>query len=177
MTRDYEVDVGSVMGAFRVGTPTAERVRAAITEFYISAPEHFADRLGELFRALAAHELPLIMHCTAGKDRTGMAAAIVLRGLGVPVHAVVEDYALSSSAVDYEGVVRSASFRRGGSWAFLAQIPPEIRAPLIASEPAYIEAMLNRIDERYGSVKVYLARRAGVDEAALSQIHNLLLEG
>jgi protein-tyrosine phosphatase len=53
MTRDYELDEGAVMGAFRVGTPTEERVRTAITEFYRSAPEEFADRLGELFRALA----------------------------------------------------------------------------------------------------------------------------
>ncbi len=172
----YELDDGAVMGAFRLGMPTAEGVRSAITEFYLAAPEDFAHRLSELFRALAARESPLIMHCTAGKDRTGMAAAIVLRALGVPVRAVVDDYALSSQAVDLEQLTSSGSFQRSGSWAFLSQLAPEIRAPLIASEPAYIKAMLNRIDERYGSVKVYLARRVGVDAAALEQIRDLFLE-
>jgi protein-tyrosine phosphatase len=173
---DYELDDGAVMGAFRVGKPTAERVRAAIAQFYLTAPEDFADRLRELFKALAARETPLIMHCTAGKDRTGMATAIVLRALGVPAHEVVEDYAMSSKVVDYEEITRSGQLQQGGTWAFLSQLSPDIRAPLIASEPAYIQAMLDRIDAGYGSVDGYLARRVGVEPAAVAQIRDLLLE-
>ena len=175
MTWDYELDGGAVMGVFRVGTPTPERVRAAITEFYLTAPEDFADRLSAVFRVLGAQEAPLVMHCTAGKDRPGVAAAIVLRALGVSTQAVIEDYVLSASLLDLQQLYGGRNFQRRGSWEFLSTLPPEIRAPLIAAEPEYIEAMLGALDQRYGSVDGYLASRLGVTDAALGHIRELYL--
>jgi protein-tyrosine phosphatase len=176
MTWDYELDGGAVMGVFRLGTPTPERVRAAITEFYLTAPEDFADRLAAIFAMLGAQEAPLVMHCTAGKDRTGVAAAIVLRALGVSAQMVIEDYALSDTLIDFERLYGGGNFQRSGSWAFLSELSPEIRAPLIASEPAYLEATLNTLDQRYGSLEGYLASRLGVTDAALWHIRNLYLD-
>jgi protein-tyrosine phosphatase len=176
MTWDYELDGGAVMGVFRIGTPTPERVRAAIMEFYLSAPEDFADRLTAIFELLGAHEAPLVMHCTAGKDRTGVAAAIVLRALGVSAQAVIEDYALSDRLIDLQELYGAGNFQRNGSWGFLSELSPEIRAPLIASEPAYLEAMLDTLDQRYGSLEGYLASRLGVTDAALGHIRDLYLD-
>jgi len=176
MTWDYELDAGAVMGAFRVGIPTPERVRAAITEFYLTAPEDFADRLTAIFELLAAGETPLVMHCTAGKDRTGVATAVVLRALGVSQQTVVDDYALSDTLVDFHTLVGGESFQRSGSWAFLSALPPDIRAPLVASEPTYLEAMLGSVDRHYGSFEAYLASRLGVTEAAIAHIRNLYLD-
>jgi protein-tyrosine phosphatase len=176
VTWDYELDRGAVMGVFRLGTPTPERVRAAITEFYLSAPEDFAGRLTMIFELLRTHEAPIVVHCTAGKDRTGVAAAIVLRALGVSASTVIEDYALSDRLIDLPGLHGGGNFQRSGSWEFLWQLPPEIRAPLLASEPAYLEAMLDRLDERYGSLERYLALRLGVTDAALEHMRNLYLD-
>jgi protein-tyrosine phosphatase len=176
MTWDYELDRGAVMGAFRVGTPTPERVRAAIMEFYLTAPEDFADRLSAIFRSLGAQQVPLVVHCTAGKDRTGVVAAIVLRALGVSAQAVVEDYALSDRLIDFEALYGAGSRQRSGSWGFIAELSPEIRAPLLASEPAYLEATLDTLDQRYGSLEGYLASRLGVTHADLAQIRDLYLD-
>jgi protein-tyrosine phosphatase len=116
------------------------------------------------------------MHCTAGKDRTGVAAAIVLRALGVSTQAVIEDYVLSASLQDLQQLYGGRNFQRHGSWEFLSTLPPEIRAPLIAAEPEYIEAMLGTLDQRYGSVDGYLASRLGVTDAALGHIRELYLD-
>ena len=173
---DYTLDHGEVMGAFRLGTPTPEGLRAAITTFYRSAPEDYAERFTQLFRLLLAGESPLAVHCTAGKDRTGVAAALILRALDVPEATVIEDYALSDQVVNYERVFGGAAPQRGGSWAFLSSLPRELRAPLFASEPAYIEAMLRAVDASYGSVDGYLEARLGIDGASRAQLRDRYLE-
>ena len=173
---DYELEGDAVMGAFRVGTPTPERVREAITDFYLSAPERFAARLGSIFRVMATDEAPLIVHCTAGKDRTGFVAAILLRALGVTESEVLSDYALTDRVVDYEELYRAGAFQQTGAWAFLSQLPSEVRAPLLAADPAYLQAMLRQIDERYGSLTTYLHERLEVDTAMLDTLRDLYLE-
>jgi protein-tyrosine phosphatase len=167
---EYELDHGAVMGAVMVAAPQAEQVRAAITVFYQTAAEDFAARLAQIFQLLLAGQAPLVLHCAAGKDRTGVAAALLLTALGVAPAAVVADYALSDQVTDFERLVSD-----GESWRFLRELAPEVRAPLFASEPAYIEAMLQSVRERYGSVGQYLHSRLGLDAAAITQLRNLYL--
>lgn len=176
MSWDYELDGGALMGAFRVGTPTPERVRSAILEFYLTAPEDFADRLRTIFDLLSANEVPLLMHCTAGKDRTGVAAAIVLRALGVPAETVIEDYALSQRHADLRALTSGATPRRNDSWRLLTTLPPQLLAPLMAADPAYLEAMLDALKRRYGSLSGYLTSRIGLTQPALRHIREHYLE-
>ncbi len=176
MAWDYELDQGAVMGAFRVGTPTPERVRGAILEFYLTAPEEFSERLQAIFALLHTKAVPLVVHCTAGKDRTGVATAIVLRALGVPAQTVIEDYALSESLVDPRALSANAVARRDHSWAFLATLSPELRAPLVAAEPAYLEGMLSSLDRRYGSLQQYLASRIRLTQSAIKDLRDHYLE-
>jgi protein-tyrosine phosphatase len=169
---DYELDHGAVIGAVSVLEPRAAAVRAAIMEFYRTAPEDFGDRFRELFRALCEAEAPLVVHCTAGKDRTGVAAALVLGALGVDRSELIEDYTLSQSHIDYDRALGAA----GGSWRFLNGLAPEVRAPLFASEAAYIEAMLDGLTQRYGSLEQYLRMRLHVDAADLGRLRRLYLD-
>jgi protein-tyrosine phosphatase len=111
-----------------------------------------------------------VLHCAAGKDRTGVAAALLLTALGVAPADVVSDYALSDQVTDFERLVSD-----GDSWRFLRELPPEVRAPLFASRPAYIEAMLQSVRERHGTVEQYLQARLGLDAAALTQLRDLYL--
>jgi protein-tyrosine phosphatase len=169
---DYELDHGAVIGAVSVLKPQAAAVRSAIMEFYRTAPEDFGDRFRELFRALCEAKAPLTIHCTAGKDRTGVAAALVLGALGVTRSEVIEDYALSERCIDYDRTLGGAT----GSWMFLNHLAPEVRAPLFASEAAYIEAMLDGVTERYGSLEQYLRMRLHVDAADLARLRRLYLD-
>jgi protein-tyrosine phosphatase len=173
---DYAADSGAVMDAFRAGVPSAERVRAAVAQFYLDAPEDFAERFAALFHLMSTERVPLVIHCSAGKDRTGVTAAIVLRALGVPAATVIEDYVLTDRMIDLESLYGSGRFGGGGTWGFVSRLPTELRAPLIASEPAYIEGMLQRLDERYGSVENYLARRLGLAHGALRPLREAYLD-
>jgi protein-tyrosine phosphatase len=170
---DYELDHGAVIGAVSVLEPRAEAVRAAVMEFYRTAPEDFGERFRELFRALCDSEVPLVIHCTAGKDRTGVATALVLGALGVSRSELVADYVWSERCIDYQ---RTLGGPGGGSWAFLNTLPPAVRTPLFASEPAYIEAMLDGLTERYGSLEQYLRMRLHVDTSDLGRLRRLYLD-
>lgn len=167
---DYELEQGGIIGAVMVATPRAETVRAAITEFYRTAPELFAARLAEIFHLLRTTQAPVVLHCTAGKDRTGVAAALLLAALGVAREDVIADYALSDRVTDFEGLVA-----QGNSWRFLRDLSPAVRAPLFASEPGFIVAMLECVEERHGSIEQYLRERLNFDDNALAQLRQLHL--
>ena len=65
----------------------------------------------ELFTRLAAGEVPLAFNCSAGKDRAGTAAALILSALGVPRETVVEDYVLTNRVVDLETIFMATTHR------------------------------------------------------------------
>ena len=116
--------------------------------------------------------LPALIHCTYGKDRTGLAVAIVLRSLGVPRENVMEGYLLSNKFWEsktelYSCLANCAScFRTPRS---------EVRA-LMEVRPEYLEAAFAAIDEKYGSFEGYLHEGLGIDELTLQRLRSALLE-
>ncbi len=97
-------------------------------EGYVRIAEEFAPSVAETFRILAGEDaLPAVFHCTSGKDRTGIVAALMLDVLGVPDETIASDYCLTEATQ-----VRSTPWieqHEPEFAAFLAQIPPERRAP------------------------------------------------
>ena len=158
-------------------TATPESVRATMISFYRQMPEQYADQYAVLFRRLASSDAPVLFNCTAGKDRTGIAAALVLTSLGVARETVVEDYAMSEKVVDY-GALLDAPAGATGSASFdaLRQLPRAVVMPIFRSEPAYIEAALQQIETEYGSVEGYLTKRLGLTPADLTAIRARLLQ-
>ena len=133
-----------------------------------------AARLGLLLNHLATDDraLPALIHCTAGKDRTGLTVAILLSVLGVPDDVVFADYALSNRSypVFYQGIARNTrTLNRLG-------LTPDDLQPLILADPAILQAAFTDLRARYGSLEEYLAETAGVDEAALDHLRARLLE-
>jgi protein-tyrosine phosphatase len=132
-----------------------------------------AGLFGELFRRLAADEgTPAVFHCTAGKDRTGVTAALLLAALGVPEATIIADYSLTNRCyADIHELVK-------------AQAAPLLRLgltiddmhPLMLANPEAMRTVLAYLRQRYGSVDAYLRERAGVDEATLARLRDLLLE-
>ena len=106
--------------------------------------------------------LPAVIGCAAGKDRTGVAVAVVLSAVGVPGDIVVEDYALSRSAfadaVDDEHLV---------DW----------RADALEVEcaPEYMAAALEHLEQRHGGARALL-RRNGVGDESLERLVELMTE-
>jgi protein-tyrosine phosphatase len=107
--------------------------------------------------------LPLMFHCSAGKDRTGFAAAALLAALGVGWEQVLEDYLATTRHWR-----RDTLPDRG--------LPPAIAAVLLGVEASLLEAAFAAMRETAGSVEAYLDRALGVDEAARARLAALLLE-
>lgn len=163
-TRDYAADAGDLMQVLGGADASAARSRAAMIGFYRQLPREHAASFRQMFAYLAEGKVPLAFNCSAGKDRTGTAAALVLTLVGVPRETVVADYALSDDLVDYMAKL-DADSAGDGPYAALARMPREVVAPLLASDPAYIEAALDAMVASHGSVEAFIEQELGVTPA------------
>lgn len=128
---------------------------------------------GDVMRRLAVKEnLPTIIHCTAGKDRAGLATALLLLALGVPEETVIADYTLSNL---YFANFRQYAKKVVKPFAVLG-ITEDDLYPLLIADAHNLRDTLQYVRENYGSVRAYLKKAAGIDETVLAQIEANLLE-
>jgi len=161
------------------GDLTAEKMRGVMIEMYTKIPYQHADKYATMFRHLAEGRTPLLFHCSAGKDRAGTGAALLLTALGVNRETVIQDYAMSDDIVDYEEAFSEElnnAEEDGGIMAALAKLSPEVRAPLFSSDPAYIKSMFEALEANHGSVEGFIKSEMDVTEKTLAQMRKNLLE-
>jgi len=118
---------------------------------------------------LVAEPTPALFHCAAGKDRTGVVAAVLLGLLGVSAEEIATDYHATAGAV--------AAFV---DWLTIAH--PEEMDSMTSQPPEYLEApreamngLLQQVDDRYGSMEG-LAEHLGVAPAAVERLRATLLD-
>ena len=160
--------------AFTAKGVTAKQVQDAMTDGYRQTADQQAEGYREMFRQLLAGEVPLAFNCSAGKDRAGVAAALLLSALGVPRDIVVEDYALSDKIVDFQAELVERG--KDGALSFLSHFPPEVIAPLMKTDPAYIQATFEAVEKKYGSVEGYFETVLGLSQDDLKKLRARLLE-
>jgi protein-tyrosine phosphatase len=173
ISRHYELELGRLVETFS-RSPTAASVREVMVGSYGRTAYSHADLYRQLFEALDEIDAPVIFHCAAGKDRTGVAAALVLAALGVSRADIVEDYSLTDKILDLER--DTAHQRASAGFGQLAQLSAEARAPLFASDPEYISAAFAHIEREDGSIDSYLESRLGVTPAHAARLRDRLLE-
>lgn len=174
-TRDYRMEASDMMSVLAGPDAGPEKSRAVMTDLYRTLPEEHAESYRAMFRQLAAGKTPLAFNCSAGKDRTGMAAALILTLLGVPRETVIADYALSDDIVDYRTEL-TESAQKNPAYRELTELPWETVEPLLASDPAYIEAALEALATKYGSVDAFIERELQVTPEMKAGIRAHLLE-
>jgi protein-tyrosine phosphatase len=141
---------------------TAADGRERLMGFYRTATETYAPEYKAMFARLVKGDSPTIVHCTAGKDRTGVASALVLTALGVPRQTVEADYALTADLLQAGKARREASPGYRANMATYAKMPPEVMRAMEASDPAYIDTALDAATAKYGSLDAYLEQALGV---------------
>ena len=129
------------------------------------------EAFGAAMRLLCAPgRLPLLYHCSSGKDRAGWMTAIVLTALGVPRELVLRDYLLSN---DYHRTgyqkLRFDLVKTG----ILAD--PELLRPILDQSATYLGAAFEEADRRYGSFGRFLTHGLEVSEAMLTELRRALL--
>jgi protein-tyrosine phosphatase len=116
----------------------------------------------------APDALPAVFHCTAGKDRTGVLSAIVLSLLGVDEETVVADYALSGEAMLRLRAKLIVKYPEGRDTI-------ENIDEVFSAEPAQMEALLDYVRDRFGSVERYVSG-LGVGAEVVESLRTALLE-
>lgn len=145
-----------------------ERAPGFLATQYREIAAQAAPRIGQVLALLARqHAHPVVVHCTAGKDRTGVLVAVLLGILGVDDETIVADYALSALAM-------TTLQQR------LADRHPEARAQierateLFSAEPSNISSLLADLRRQHGSIEGY-ARFTGVGDDELATLRDVLL--
>jgi len=153
--------LGSVRSFFETDT--------SLEDLYLHLLEESGDRLVAAIRIIAEGE-PTLVHCTVGKDRTGVTVALALAAVGADREAIVADYALTESLLPAERSQRIAAYLR-------SQHPQAVHAVALATQsPAPVmRALLEQVDERWGSAAGYL-RANGMTDQELEALRRALVE-
>lgn len=144
---------------------------AANREFVTMASARRAYR--DLLMRIAAPDAgPVLYHCTAGKDRTGWASAILLTILGVPRSAIMKDYLASNIYLADKNRATLAAVK-----ASAGAIDPAHLTPVLGVEAAYIEAAFAEAEARYGTMDGYVREGLGLDAVTIARLKSRLLVG
>ena len=179
MTRRLHVDVSAGLA-----TATAESVEllrrgpnpaAAATMMrttYEQLPGSAGPVLGQLFDALAHGAWPLLVHCTAGKDRTGFVVAMILSALGTPREFVFEDYLRGSGR---DPLLHDQPSGRLLETMLGRRLEPGEARWVHGVHRDYLAAAFATIEREWGSPEAYLERAAGLDASRRDAIRSHVL--
>jgi protein-tyrosine phosphatase len=129
------------------------------------------EQVCETLRVLAAPgSLPAVIHCTAGKDRTGVIVALALGLVGVPEATIAEDYALSAKYLKgpFLEHIRQQAIAKGYIW--------EQYKPLLQCPPDFMLTTLQHLKERYGGIEAYV-RTSGLSDQEVERLQDALVGG
>jgi protein-tyrosine phosphatase len=142
-----------------------------LAHLYRHILEHSAANFGAVLTGLSeADHLPAVFHCAAGKDRTGMVAAVVLSILGVPLDDILDDYELTSRYRTTEHV--QASMRRLEEHQ---NLPPEVIAGMLRAPRWAMHRALTDVAQRNGGFDGYVTGPAGAPAGVPDRLRQLLL--
>jgi protein-tyrosine phosphatase len=142
---------------------TESDVIGHMQDTYRGFVRHSTHRFAEFFGHLLESDAPTVFHCTAGKDRTGFAAALVLRALGASHDEVMHDYLLTNE--------RLAPPLEKAAW----RLPPHAAKVLWGVQPGFLDAAFEEIESRWGGVEGYLREGIGLGERERARLRALYL--
>lgn len=158
------------------GVVTAAEARAAMMRLYegIAFRPNLVPMLRCYFEVLLRAEGPSLVHCVAGKDRTGFAVAMAQHVLGVEREAILEDYVLTNRAGNIEARIAAGAGQISAKYG--AMDPDTIRT-LMGVEEDFIVTALASVEARHGTIDSYLSEVIGLDDAATTKLRTHYLEG
>ncbi|GAB4416054.1 MAG: hypothetical protein Kow002_01610 [Anaerolineales bacterium] len=123
---------------------------------------NYLPQLKALFQRISNPEsLPLLIHCSAGKDRTGVVSGLIQLVLGVPLDTVMEDY-LKTNA--YLNTYKQDVFRRLSRLSVFGIPWKKMYGPLFAARSDFLEAAIHQVREEFGAVDAWFRRGLGLSE-------------
>ena len=149
--------------------------RNTMLQVYPKIAEDQVPRLSGLYRAIANANTPILIHCAAGKDRTGVAIGLLLDLVGIERSAILADYEVSERHLDWSRLDLAATLgvtQRASE----TDIPTALLDAIIRSDRAYLESVFTDIEQRFNSTESFVESRLGLSQAAIASIRRHLLE-
>ena len=154
-----------IRNAVTDGSATPHLMMQFLTDHYRDYPRRCAPGFRTLFATLSdGTHRPLVFHCTAGKDRTGFASALLLTLLGVPWETVMDDY-LHTNEVWTGHIGR------------YPELDIDTRAAIIEARTPYLEAAFEVVRGDFGTPEAFAEKALGLDAAARDRLKADLLDG
>lgn len=159
------VDSGNLVPEFmalmndKVNTPDVVYSRGVelMKTMYLSIVSDFRHIYKEFFKLIQNQEVPILFHCTAGKDRTGIAAALLLSALNVDRDVILKDYLMTNELLV-------------GKYANLGQYGPLVDF-FQTVRPDYLYAAFDLIERKFGGMNAYLTNELGVDIKLMQDLY------
>ena len=156
--------VAALRAIATAGTPlSTEHAVEVMRESYSGYVQHNTPHFRTLFAHLLEDRAPLVIHCTAGKDRTGFACALILHTFGVPADIISEDYLLTNRF-----------YRRDPASG--SDLPEEIKQVLGSVQALFLAAAFEAIDADYGDLETYLRDGLGLGKAERAHLEARYLQ-
>jgi protein-tyrosine phosphatase len=159
--------IGSInekeMGGFMKVLMAPKFSETALDSLMISASDGFTNHIQDFkpfFDEISKKESVVLFHCTAGKDRTGLASALFLHILDVSDEEIMKDYLRSNEAIAKTDLAKYKAYG----------IPEERMVLLMGVKAPYLEASWNNIIKKYGSIDAMLATEFGITEKVKKEI-------
>lgn len=169
--RDYDNSGADLISALRTPHTTASIAKRIMTETYRELLDEQADSFAELFRRIAQGDMPVLFHCALGKDRTGIAAALLLALVGVSRDNITEDYLHTRSTTERSMTDARVALAQNG----ISEIDAAVLLPVFEADPSYLDAAFDEIERRFGTVETYAYRQLGLTSADIGMIRTRLL--
>jgi protein-tyrosine phosphatase len=143
--------------------PTTEETVDLMRETYRDFVNRNASTFGRFLKHLLAEPTPQVFHCTAGKDRTGFGAALLLSALGVDRATIEHDYLLTNQL-----------YRRDPRMEVNGH--PHVMKVLWQVQPEFLHAAYEAVDAQHGGMQNYLHGAIGLSSQELAELKRMLLE-
>lgn len=143
--------------------PTTEETVELMRETYRDFVNRNAGTFGRFLKHLLEQPTPQVFHCTAGKDRTGFAAALLLSALGVDRSTIEHDYLLTNQL-----------YRRDARLE--GQGHPHVMKVLWQVQPEFLQAAYEAVDSQHGGMRDYLHGAIGLTPQELLELQRMLLQ-
>jgi len=134
----------------------------------------YLPQLKALFQRISDPEnLPVLIHCSAGKDRTGVVSSLIQLVLGVPLETVIEDYLKTN---DNLNAYKDDAFRRLSRLGYFGVPWKKLYAPLFAARIDFLNAAFDQVKDEFGAVDEWFRRGLGFSEKEKLTLASVLVE-
>lgn len=163
-------------GATRLSVPldgaprTFDPRTLTLQEIYETVLSRHQSDLGRVIRTVASTDGPVLVHCTAGKDRTGLVVALILSALDIDRDTILADYSATAANLSGEWTERMLRKLR----RFRVPMTDNLLEVLTGSPVATLSATFDWLDREHGGALAYL-EAAGVDDAVREQLRRSLI--